>query len=243
MQCSFLKQEILVAKAATPQLKKRPRVFVPAPMERISPSEEHDVPEFRTRLAKVLEARDWSQRKLARFLNRDPRQINLTIISKYKPDLEMLVGIANGLDISIDWLLGVGRKPTLDDPRSPSTLQFKLNKDDSLAFSLPKLWVESVMGTDVTDLELSTAESNDMAPTIMQNDIIFIRHVGFTKKSGIFKLKAGGTEILRRLKYNAVTGQVTVMADADPESATSIDEKKLTVIGPVTKLGHKFYTL
>lgn len=226
-----------MSKVATPQKKKRNYVI---PLERISPSTEYDVPEFRERLQRVLDERGWSQRQLARYSKRDPRQINLTVISTYKPDLQLLKDIAIGLNISIDWMLGVGKRPTLDESVS-ETLTMKLNGNQSM--TLPKLWVESVLGVPVEDVELINADSDDMAPTICRNDLLFVKHCGFTKRSGIFMLKTAGGNILRRIKYNAITGQLIVTQDSDKNDETVTEEKKLTVVGPVTKVGHKMYSL
>jgi transcriptional regulator with XRE-family HTH domain len=221
-----------MAKKATPSSRKESR-------ERISPGEEYNLPIFRKRLAQVLEMRGVNQRQLARQLERDPRQVNLTVIGYYKPDLKMLKGIAEFLDVSLDWLFDIGRRANPQYERRTDTTFFALNGDASQTVRFPAPLVHKIVGSDLDNVHLISVDGQDMAPTFLEGDLVFVKKTGFQERSGIYLLRTGKVNVIRRLTFDAVSNKVTISRDSDPEDKHQTTPNKMDVLGQVFRLAYR----
>ena len=91
-----------------------------------------ELPVFRERLMDALNKRNVSQRALALSIDRDPRSINHIFSGEVKaPDLNTLRELADALNISVDWLLGLkATQENLEDNKDGHIIRYFTSKQD-----------------------------------------------------------------------------------------------------------------
>ena len=65
---------------------------------------------FNERLRELREDNDLTQRELAKLINVDQRSLSFYEIGKYEPNIETIIKIAQILNTTTDYLLGISNK-------------------------------------------------------------------------------------------------------------------------------------
>ena len=66
--------------------------------------------EFNERLRELREDNDLTQKELAKLINVDQRSLSFYEIGKYEPNIKTIIKIAQTLNTTTDYLLGVTNK-------------------------------------------------------------------------------------------------------------------------------------